>query len=36
MSGRFDDTGPFQRVLHMFAERHVSDDKGLELSDEMR
>jgi hypothetical protein len=36
MSGSFDDAGPFQRVLHMLTERHASDDKGLELADEMR
>jgi hypothetical protein len=36
MSGSFDEAGPLQRVLHMFAERHASDDKGLELADEMR
>jgi hypothetical protein len=36
VSNDLDDAGPFQRVLHMFTERHTSDDKGLDLVDEMR
>ena len=36
VSGGFDGACPFQRILHMLAKGHASDDKGLELADEMR
>ena len=36
MPSRLDDTGPFDWVFHMLVERHASQNKGLELADEMR